>query len=233
MNRCFIPESGGVSIPMRGKDMLRRRFALPLAFLMIAGISESRSAEFRLTGLAGLNGGPGGRVTAMASGFAAGFPLALEFGIGYTSLDAGDPWASRKIFINDNTNGTPENKGWAWDFRMDFLYRTSLLGMTNSYLYAGVRRSLFTADFKFVGGNEDFEITSNQWGVGLGARGAFPIGGRVEFMLTAGLDYYFSTTLEGHDTAYGPDGLVVNGRENFTFADADAAVNGHTLVCLG
>jgi hypothetical protein len=205
--------------------MLLRSFAMLLALLMTVGTCELQGAEFRLTGLAGLNGGPGGRVTAMASGFATGFPLALEVGIGYTSLEPGDPWASRKIFINDNTNGTPENKGWAWDFRMDFLYRTSLLGMTNSYLYAGVRRSLFTADFKFVGGNEDFEITSNQWGVGLGARGGFPIGARVEFMLTAGLDYYFSTALEGHDTAYGPDGFVVNGRENFTYTDADAAVD--------
>ncbi|MDH3251957.1 MAG: hypothetical protein OEM41_04145, partial [Ignavibacteria bacterium] len=89
------------------------------------------------------------------------------------------------------------------------------------------------ADFKFVGGNEDFEIRSNQWGLGVGARGAFPIGARVEFMVTAGLDYYFSTTLEGHDTAYGPDGLVINGRENFTFTDADAAVNQPKLQPVG
>jgi hypothetical protein len=205
--------------------MSLKRFSILLAFFLMAGIMKSQAADFRLTGLAGYNGGPGARLSAMASGFAAGFPLAIELGIGYASLDPGDPWASRKIFINDNTNGTPENSGWAWDFRLDFLYRTSLLGMNDSYLYAGVRRSLFTADFKFVGGNEDFEIRSNQWGLGVGARGAFPIGVRVEFMLTAGLDYYFSTTLEGHDTAYGPDGLVVNGRENFTFTEADAAVN--------
>jgi hypothetical protein len=40
-----------------------------------------------------------------------------------------------------------------------------------------------------------------------------------------GYDYFFISTLYGHDTSYSPDGENVNGREDFTFQDADNAIN--------
>ena len=43
-------------------------------------------------------------------------------------------------------------------------------------------------------------------------------------VLTAGLEYFFASTLTAHDTAYSPDGDDVNPREGYTYADADAAV---------
>ena len=40
---------------------------------------------------------------------------------GYTQLNPSDALDARHIFINDNTNGTPQKKGRIFDFRLDFL----------------------------------------------------------------------------------------------------------------
>jgi hypothetical protein len=40
-----------------------------------------------------------------------------------------------------------------------------------------------------------------------------------------GADYFFESTLKGHDTSYGPNGDDVNPREDYTYDDADDAVN--------
>ncbi len=47
---------------------------------------------------------------------------------------------------------------------------------------------------------------------------------RMDLTFNLGLDYYFSSTLKGHDTAYSPDGSSVNPREDYEYGDADAAV---------
>ena len=44
-------------------------------------------------------------------------------------------------------------------------------------------------------------------------------------VLGGGADYFFQGTLKGHDTAYSPDGDDVNPREDYTYDDADNAVN--------
>jgi hypothetical protein len=41
-------------------------------------------------------------------------------------------------------------------------------------------------------------------------------------MLSAGLDYFFSSRLTGHDTSYSESN--VNPRNDYTYSDADAAV---------
>jgi hypothetical protein len=201
-----------------------RPFAL-VALCSVTLVALAQGGDFRVGVLGGYNGGGGFRGTVMVSNFAQGFPLSLEAGLGYSWRDGGDPLAARHIFINDNTNGTPQESAWVWDLRMDFLYRVTLFGLRDAHLFAGPRFSMFTADFIYVGGNEDFEVTSNQWGIGLGAKAMFPINQKVSFTLLGGFDYFFSATLEGHDTSYSPDGSSVNGRENFTYADADEAIN--------
>ena len=201
------------------------RVGVLVATLSSLWLKAAEARDFKASILGGYNGGGGFRGTVMVSKFAQGFPLALEAGLGYSWRDGGDPLAARHIFINDNTNGTPEESAWVWDVRLDFLYKVSLLGLRDAHLFAGPRFSMFTADFIYVGGNEDFEVTSNQWGIGLGAKATFPISQRLGFTMLAGFDYFFSATLEGHDTSYSPDGTSVNGRENFTYSDADAAIN--------
>jgi hypothetical protein len=193
--------------------------------LTLLALSVSQAADFSAGGLVGYKGGLGFRATGTVSDFARNFPLALEVGVGYSIHEPGNAADARRIFINEATNGTPEKHGYAWDLRFDFLYRTTMLGIERAYLFGGVRYSLFTGNFEYVGGNENFDITSNQFGLGAGVKALFPMGNRIDFVLTAGLDYYFPAALKGHDTAYAPDNDNVNPKENFTYSDADAAVN--------
>lgn len=188
-------------------------------------VSSAAAAEFGAALLAGYTGGPGVRLLGSVDRFAQGFPLAIEAGVGYTWLDPGSPEQARVVFINDATNGTPQEQGWAWDLRLDFLYRVQFFGLRDAYLFTGVRYSMFTGNFNYIGGNEDFDVTSNQFGLGLGAKAVFPISARLGLMLSAGADYYFDATLEGHDTSYSPNGETVNGRRDYTYDTADEAIN--------
>jgi len=61
---------------------------------------------------------------------------------------------ARKVFINEATNGTPEKSGYTWDFGFNFLIPVHPFGMQEPYLYFGVRRTMFTGSFKYIGGNE-------------------------------------------------------------------------------
>ncbi len=198
--------------------------ALCLVALVTCFLGSADAAQFSAGVELGYNGGASFRVSGMVAEFARGFPLGLELGVGHTRYDPGDPAAARKIFINDATNGTPEKSGWAWDMRLDFLYKINLFQASKLYMFAGVRYSMFTANFKYIGGNEDFYVMSNQWGLGLGAKGLFAISTKIDLTVTAGFDNYFENTLKGHDTSYSPDGLEVNGRNDYTFEDAGRAV---------
>jgi hypothetical protein len=175
--------------------------------------------------LLGYNGGFSIQLNGTISDFAKSLPLAARFGIGYTTTDAGKPAEARKVFINNATNGIPEESGLIWDFRMDLLYNIKLFSIRKSFLFAGVRYSMFTANFKFIGGNEFFDITTDQWGLGGGVESYFALGSNLDLVITAGADYYFSGTISGHDTAYSPDGENINPREDYTYEDADNSVN--------
>jgi len=192
--------------------------------MMIMGYA-CYGAEFTATALAGYKGGLGFKLSGTVSHFAQGFPLAFELGVGHTRLDPGSPELARRIFINEATNGTPEKTGYMWDLRFNFLYPLRILGMQDASLYIGVRRSFFTANFKYVGGNEAFDITSDPWGWGAGVKANFPMGKNISFTMSAGFDHYPDAALTGHDTSYYPDGETVNRKEDFTYKDADNAVN--------
>jgi hypothetical protein len=157
---------------------------------------------------AGYNGGLGFLATGTMTNFAQDFPASLRGSIGYTISDPGSPTDARKIFINDNTNGTPEESGYWWD----------------SVLYFGPRYSMFTGNFNFIGGNEFFSVTSNQFGLGGGLETAFHINHRTNFVISAGVDYFFDNNLAGHDTEYSPNGEDINPRD-YTYDDADEAIN--------
>lgn len=204
-----------------------KRAVLGLAMLtcVLWGASTADAEDFTLTTLGGYKGGLGFRVAGSISNFAQGFPVGIELGVTHIRLDPGRSADVRKIFINDATNGTPEKSGWIWGFHLDFLFPVRWLGLQNGQFYLGVRNSLFTGNFIYVGGNEDFDVTTSQWGVGAGLRATFPMTRALGLVLSAGADYYPNTVLTGHDTSYGPDGDHVNDREGYSYADADNAVN--------
>jgi hypothetical protein len=181
----------------------------------------STSSRFSLGGFLGYQNGVSFQVFGTARNFAQGFPFQARFRLARTSLEPGSAPAARKIFINDATNGTPKESGKTWDMGLDGLYpigaRTNFVG--------GVRYSSFTANFNFVGGNEDFDVTTRQWGLAAGLEAEFPMSSKMSLLISGGGEYFFSSRLSGHDTSYSPDGDNVNPRKDYAYSDADNAVN--------
>lgn len=179
---------------------------------------------------AGYSNGIGVMGNIRISDFAEDFPLSIRLGIEYTSVDPGNPNAARSIFINNATNGVPQKNGYIWDFRMDFMRRINVFSLPKAFIYAGPRYSMFTAVFDFIDGNEFFNVNSNQWGLGAGVESDFLLSNRLAMVFDAGADYYFLSDIYGHDTSYSPNGVRINGRENYTYQDADNAINQPKLV---
>ena len=209
--------------------MRSRIVLIILIFLSIQGYAQSLESVFnpgpRIYGgvVLGYNGGFGGQLNLSITNFQRGFPLSARFGIGYTAMEPGKSSDARRIFINNATNGTPEERGWRWNLSFDLLISLNIL--SNSLIYLGPRYSIFTANFKYVGGNEDFDVTSSQFGVGGGLETQFPLVPNLYMVFGAGAEYFLEGTLYGHDTSYSPDGDDVNPREDFSYSDADEAVN--------
>jgi len=176
----------------------------------------------------GYNGGFGGQFDLTIGNFQGGVPLSARFGIGYTISEPGIADSARKIFINDATNGTPEESGYGWNLRFDILFPVNIL--YKSDIYFGARYSMFTANFKYVGGNEFFDITSDQFGLGAGIETQLPLVPNLYLIFSGGADYFFESTLSGHDTAYSPDGENVNPREGYSYENADNAINQPKLI---
>jgi hypothetical protein len=202
-------------------------FQLFTCFGQTSGNGLSFSPGFN----AGYNRGLGFHVTLTAKGFSAYFPFEIRAGIGYTSLNPGNASDVRRIFINNATNGVPEKNGRSWDYRIDFLISKSVLGMSHVCIVLGPRFSTYNGHFKYVGGNEDFNIKSKQWGIGGGLENHFHMMERLNLIIALGLDFYFPSTLTGHDTSYSPDNDNVNPRNDnqngdveFIYKDANKAV---------
>jgi hypothetical protein len=172
-------------------------------------------------GFVGFQDGLSIQAFALARDFAQGFPLRARFRIARTSVEPGSAPDARKVFINDATNGTPREAGTTWDFGVDGLFPMS----GRAQFFGGVRYTRFKANFKYVGGNEDFDVTSGHWGLAAGMEAEFPMGARMSLLLSGGGEYFFSSRLSGHDTSYSPDGDDVNPRKDYTYNDADDAVD--------
>lgn len=210
---------------------------IAIGILLIATSQSSLAQEtakqsnFSMGVNAGYNRGVAGQFTLTAHKPLATLPLDFRIGFGYTRLDPGNSSDARRIFINNATNGVPEEKAKSFDYRLDALWPISIGGLEKSYFSFGPRYSSFRANFKYVGGNEDFDVTTKQFGLGLGAESHFKMGKRLVLVLAIGGDYFFDNTLTGHDTVYNPDDDNVNPRNDnqnndteFTYADADEAI---------
>lgn len=211
-----------------------------LALLAVAAatpaVAQVRGTQARSTQLSGTQTGAwsGGVSLGYNSGksfdfhlttpaFGRHLPLKARFAFRYAGVDPGDGLLARHVFINDNTNGTLEQSGTTWGFKLDVLHPVHLFA-NHASVYAGVRHAWFTGDYRFVGGNEDFEIKSNHWGFGGGLETEYPVGRRVTLLLTGGLDYFLPSSMYGHDATYRPDNNNTNPRNDYNYSDADKAV---------
>lgn len=193
-----------------------------LLFLVI----QAQALDYSAGVAFGYNNGPSSQITGMLSDFATKFPFKIRLGLGYTSLsDPGRSAEARKIFINNATNGRPEKHGWQWDIRFDFLYRVKIFKLPDTYVYGGPRYVMFTANFNYVDGNENFDVVSNHWGWGLGLTSFFRMSKKLKLFIDGGSDYFLAAPITGHDTTYDPNGDDVNPREDYTYNDADKAIN--------
>ncbi len=173
----------------------------------------------------GFDNGAGVSVFGTLKQFLSRSHLDLKVSVGMSWMNPGNAALARKIFINNATNGVPETTGRSLNFRIDVSHPLNIKFLPNPRYYLGFRHSKFTGRFKYVGGNEDFNITSDPWGVGGGIETYFPMNRKLNFHITAGMDYFFSSHLQGHDTTYYPNNENVNSRKSYTYSDADSAIN--------
>jgi hypothetical protein len=207
----------------------RRRSCSGQAVLVIALLAAvpgpSASAETSLGLGVGATAGFGVQADVTFHDFTRSAPLSLRVSGAYSGRDAGKAWDARRVFINDNTNGTPEQSASTWQLRLDLMLPVFQLGRIPVQLGVGGRKAFFKGTFDFVGGNEKFDVTGSPWGAGAFLEATLEVSDRVDFTLQLGLDHFFKSRLEGHDTAYEPDGDDVNPRNDYTWDDAVDAVN--------
>ena len=173
----------------------------------------------------GYYSGLGFNMSATAQDFAQDFPFSVRLALGFARVSSGDEWAARRVFINNNTNGTARSNARIWDVRLDLLYPVKILNLNRTKLFAGPRHSDFDAYFEYIGGAETFNVKAKQWGLGGGVETAFALSPLVDMIVSVGADYYFRSTLSGHDTYYRPDGNDTHPIADYTYADADKAIN--------
>lgn len=208
---------------MKFKNIL---FVSILILLLIPPVTaQVQSKSKNSMGLVvGLNRGLGINGNFTIHRIAEGLPGNIRFSVGYTWLDPGKALDVRRIFINNNTGGVPEKKGHNNDFRIDYMMPHKFFNFKDSYLVFGPRYSVFKGNFNYIGSNEDFEITSKQWGFGLGAENYFKMSKNLDLSVSTGLDYFLNSTLKGHDTSYSPNNDNIQAREDYTYKDANKAV---------
>ncbi|HEM49265.1 MAG TPA: hypothetical protein ENO27_03545 [Caldithrix sp.] len=201
------------------------KIILIILFVFILITVQANAVELSGGVMVGYSGGTSFQLDGMIGQFAQGFPLKMQLALVYSRVNPGSAWDAREVFINDNQNGDPEKSGSKWDFRLDFLYQVHWLNLKELYIYGGPRYSMFTAHSDFVDGNEVFDIETDQWGWGLGAKADFPISRKLDFVVSTGMDYYLNSKISGHDTAYSPDGEGFNERDGYSYDDADDAID--------
>ena len=206
--------------------MKRLNYTLMTFLFVIFPLVSCVSAADHAIGLdVGFYDGTGWHLHWETANFAQGFKTAVRLGVGRSQMDPGNSADARRIFINNATNGVPQENGSIWNYRLDLLLPAKIKALANSRLFLGPRYTKFKGNFKYIGGNEDFDVTSNHWGLGLGLESSYLISSKISMRISAGIDYFKKTTLKGHDTSYSPDGGIVNQREEYNYSDADEAIN--------
>jgi hypothetical protein len=155
-------------------------------------------------------------------------PLGAELELGYSWTPTGDPTLACQVFINQNQNNNHEtiNSGGVLDLGLNATYPLVQTYKSAKFgLFGGPRMARYAVRHEYVNGNEDFDIVSWVWGLGGGVRGSLPLSKSFTGILQLGLDYYWHSSIYGHDATYYPDNANINARNNgagytYTYDDA-------------
>lgn len=155
-------------------------------------------------------------------------PLGFELELGYSWTRKGDAILAAQVFINQNQNNNYDNisSGGVLDFGMNFTYPLiQNYGPVKFHVYGGPRYARWAVRHQYVGNNEDFDVVSHVWGLGSGLRGVLPLNKDFSAMMQLGLDFYFRSSIYGHDATYYPNNANINARDNgagytYTYDDA-------------
>lgn len=203
-----------------------------IALLMLGVLASAQSLDVFQSLTSGYTGDVAGVLGFGFRDLTKSFPIGLRLQVGVAyQFDSGDATAARRIFINDNEGGTIEKWGVNHMLALDFTYRVAGRKDLLLYGYAGPRLSFYSAHFGFIGNNEVFAVRSDAFGAGAGVQLLLRTGTRLMATLTGGAEYYLPAKLYAHGTFYyTPDGLDQVPRNDYTYEDADAAVNQPRLV---
>ena len=160
------------------------------------------------------------------------FPFFIQARGGYSyQIDPGNATDARQIFINDNTGGNIEkygesyltalDLGWNWKAFERLSLEFTLSGLWNYY----------SAHYSFIGNNESFTVTTTPFGLGAGVALHIPISdSSSSILIKGGGEYFPKAQLDAHGTYYyTPDGEDARPRNDYTYEEADAAVNQPSL----
>jgi len=204
---------------------LRRSIIIVVLACAFTGAPVARAATSEGSFFFGTNGGGSAMASFAVSPLAVTLPLRLRGSLGYAAMNPGAPENARHVFINDASGGTPEKHGRLWTLGFDFLCPIAGGSERRLDAYAGPRYGLFDAHFRYVGDNEEFDVTTHSWGAGAGLEGSVALGTRVAMSLLGGAEAFLPSDLHGHDATYSPNDENINARGKHTYADADQAIH--------
>lgn len=234
MNRTIIKTTNKNTGNIRNNI---RKIILPLfafTLFVMAPLSEVSAAKKKggpvlsVGPFGGFLNGAGAGVEFSATRLSSSYPFGLYMGVGYFSQqNSGVAVEARKIFINDATGGNDniEKYGKTLYFMADLGYEFIAKSDIGLSAYAGARHARYKAHFNYQGGNEAFDVYNNSWGFGGGVRLALKLNSKLSFCLNTGVDYFFPAQLVGHGNFYDPEGIDDNPRNDYTYTDADNAIN--------
>ena len=143
------------------------------------------------------------------------------------------PLDARHVFINNNSNGTPAEDGHSWQLRLDLTAprRPRRHGAGQPRLRRA--QGLLHRHLRLRRRQRELRRHRSSLGRRPGPRHGLRDRHRVDFTVGLGADYYFDSTLEGHDTSYSPDDDNVNPHEDYDWNSADDAINQPSLEIVG
>lgn len=156
------------------------------------------------------------------------FPFFLQGRIGAIyQMDPGKAEDARQIFINDNQGGNIEEYGLSYMVSLDFGWKIQLKESLQLELFASGILNHYEAHFAFIGNNEAFTVKTTALGIGIGGSLRVALSdSRSSLILKGGLEYFPKSQIDSHGTYfYTPDGEDDNPRNDYTYENADEAIN--------